>query len=357
MLGILILITKDLTGLQMSSFNRTPLQTKSIQPKRIRENLSGLTQHSGETMLRKTLILTLLLALMTACAPQATPTVAPVATDIILTDGLGREVKLAGAAQRVVSLAPSNTEILFAVGAGSQVVGRDEFSDYPAEAASVASVGGSMGQYSVEAIVALKPDLVLAAEINTPELVKQLEDLGLTVYYLKNPLTLEEMYTNLEIVGQLTGHNVSDLVDSLKARVKAVDDKVALASARPTVFYEIDATDASKPYSYGPGTFGDLLITRAGAENLVSLAGITDSYPQVSLEQIVATNPGIIILGDSMWGVTVDSVLARPGWEGLDAVKNNQIFVFDDNLVSRPGPRLVDGLEKLAKLLHPDLFK
>jgi len=326
-------------------------------------------------MLRKTLLLTLLIALMTACAPQATPTVVPVATEIVLTeapateaptaaptgltltDGLGREVKLDAPAQHVVSLAPSNTEILFAIGAGSQTVGRDEFSDYPAEAASIESVGGSMGQYSAEAIVALKPDLVLAAEINTPELVKQLEDLGLTVYYLKNPTTLEEMYTNLEIVGQLTGHNVAELVDSLKARVKAVDEKVALASARPTVFYEIDATDASKPYSYGPGTFGDLLIKRAGGENLVSLAGITDSYPQVSLEQIVATNPAIIILGDSMWGITVDSVLARPGWEGLDAVKNNNISAFDDNLVSRPGPRLVDGLEQLAKLLHPDLFK
>ena len=308
-------------------------------------------------MLRKTLLITLLLALMTACAPQATPTAAPVATSLIFTDGLGREIKLESPAQQIVSLAPSNTEILFAVGAGSQVVGRDELSDYPAEAMSLASVGGSMGQYSAEAIVALKPDLVLAAEINTPELVKQLEDLGLTVYYLKNPTTLEEMYGNLETVGQMTGHDVSDLVNALKARVTAVDEKVALASARPTVFYEIDATDASKPYSYGPGTFGDLLISRAGGENLVTLAGITDAYPQVSLEQLVATNPMFIVLGDSMWGVTVESVQARPGWEGLDAVENDRIFAFDDNLVSRPGPRLVDGLEELAKLLHPDLFK
>ena len=308
-------------------------------------------------MLRKTLLITLLLALMTACAPQATPTAAPAATSLIFTDGLGREIKLESPAQQIVSLAPSNTEILFAVGAGSQVVGRDELSDYPPEAMSLASVGGSMGQYSAEAIVALKPDLVLAAEINTPELVKQLEDLGLTVYYLKNPTTLEEMYGNLETVGQMTGHNVSGLVDALKARVTAVDEKVALASARPTVFYELDATDASKPYSYGPGTFGDLLISRAGGENLVTLAGITDAYPQVSLEQLVATNPMFIVLGDSMWGVTVESVHSRPGWEGLDAVENDRIFAFDDNLVSRPGPRLVDGLEELAKLLHPDLFK
>jgi iron complex transport system substrate-binding protein len=292
----------------------------------------------------------------TDAAPTEAPT-DPAGETLTFTDGLGREITLAGPAQRIVSLAPSNTEILFAIGAGDQVVGRDEFADYPEEAKSIESIGGSFGEYNAEAIVALEPDLVLAAEINPPELVKQLEDLGLTVYYLKNPLTIEEMYGNLEIVGQLTGHNTADLVDSLKERVGAVDEKVALASARPVVFYEIDATDPAKPYTYGPGTFGDLLITRAGGVNLATEAGITDSYPQISLEQIVAANPDVIVLGDSMWGVTPESVQARPGWEALDAVTNNRIFPFDDNLVSRPGPRLVDGLEQLAKLLHPDLFE
>jgi len=319
-------------------------------------------------MLRKTLLLTLLLALLTACAPQATPTVVPVATDlpatdaptaapagITFTDGLDREINLDGPAQRVVSLAPSNTEILFAVGAGSQMVGRDEFSDYPAEAASLESVGGSFGEYSAEAIVALEPDLVLAAEINTPELVKQLEDLGLTVYYLKNPVTLEAMYVNLEIVGQLTGHDVAELVDSLKARVAAVDEKIAPISARPTVFYEIDASDASKPYTASSGTFIDLLIQRAGGQNIA--AGFDSLYPQISLEQLVVFNPGIILLGDSLYGTTPESVSARAGWETIEAVKSGNIFPFDDNLASRPGPRLVDGLEQLAKLLHPELFK
>jgi iron complex transport system substrate-binding protein len=328
-------------------------------------------------MVRKFLLVMLLITLLASCGPQATPATAPVATKmpateapateapteaaiettLTVTDGLGRELTLNGPAQRVVSLAPSNTEILFAIGAGDQVVGRDEFSDFPPEVESVETIGGSFGEYSSEAIVALEPDLVLAAEINPPELVKQLEDLGLTVYYLKNPLTLEEMYENLEIVGHLTGHDVTDLVDSLKARVAAVDEKIAPLSSRPTVFYEIDASDASKPYTYGPGTFGDLLITRAGGANLAALAGITDPYPQVSLEQIVATNPSVIILGDSMWGVTAEAVKARPGWEVLNAVENDQIFPFDDNLVSRPGPRLVDGLEQLAKLLHPGAFE
>ncbi|NOT05055.1 MAG: cobalamin-binding protein [Anaerolineales bacterium] len=313
-------------------------------------------------MLRKTFFLTVLLALvMTACgAPQSTPIVAPVLTEepsvaITLTDGLGRPIILNEAAQRVVSLAPSNTEILFAVGAGEQVIGRDEFSDYPEEAQAIPSVGGSMGEYSVETIVSLNPDLVLAAEINSPELVKQLEDLGLTVYYLKNPTSFEELYVNLEIVAQLTGENPVKLTDSLKARVDAVDEKIAPLSARPSVFYEIDATDPAKPYTYGPGTFGDLLITRAGGFNIGG--ELTDPYPQISLEQIVVSNPSFILLGDSMWGVTSDAVLTRPGWETIEAVKSNQILPIDDNLISRPGPRLVDGLEQLAKLLHPDLFQ
>lgn len=313
-------------------------------------------------MFRKILVLTLLATLLLAgCAPASvsTPTAAPASTAaptaITLTDGLGRQVKLDGPAQRVVSLAPSNTEILFAIGAGNQVVGRDEFSDFPEQAKGLASVGGSMGQYSTEAIVALKPDLVLAAEINTPELVKQLEDLGLKVYYLKNPKTIEEMYGNLEIVGQLTGHDVTDLVSSLKSRVAAVDAKIAAVTEQPMVFYEIDATDASKPYTYGPNTFGDLLITRAGGTNVGGT--LKDPYPQISLEQIVSLNPSIIILGDSLYGTTPDSVKARAGWASIDAVKSDKIFAFDDNLISRPGPRLVDGLEQLAKLLHPELFQ
>ena len=334
-------------------------------------------------MYRKVLLMILLTTLLAACAPQAASTTVPVATEAPATqvptdaptvaptvavtstpafpmffmDGLGRRVDLAQAPQRIVSLAPSNTEILFAVGASSQVIGRDEFSDYPQEAKSIQSVGGSFGEYNSEAIVALKPDLVLAAEINSPELVKQLQDLGLTVYYLKNPTTLEEMYKNLEIVGQMTGHDVGSLVDSLKARVAAIDEKIAKAADKPVVFYEFDASDASKPYTYGPGTFGDLLIARAGGVNLATAAGITDSYPQVSLEQVVAANPKMIVLGDSNFGTTPDSVKARAGWDVLEAVKTNQIFPFDDNLVSRPGPRLVDGLEQLAKLLHPELFQ
>ena len=303
-------------------------------------------------MSRKTLLFTLLfMLLLTACGSGLSAS-----GNMTLTDGLGREVKLAGPAQRVVSLAPSNTEILYAVGAGSQVVGRDQLSDYPEAAKAATDIGSAFETLNTELIVSLKPDLVLAAEINTPDQVKALEDLGLTVYYLKNPVMLEELYGNLEIVAQLTGHEseAAKVIDELKARVAAVDEKIATATEKPTAFYELDATDPAKPYTVGKGTFITLLIERAGGQNI---AGDLDAYPQLSLEQVVAADPDFIILGDSAYGTTPESVAARPGWDGLSAVKNHQVVPFDDNLVSRPGPRLVDGLEALAKLLHPELFQ
>jgi iron complex transport system substrate-binding protein len=319
-------------------------------------------------MFCKTFFLTLILALfLAACGPASAPTEIPAQpkptevqvkadSSIKLTDGLGREVKLDSPAQKIISIAPSNTEILFAIGAGAQVVGRDNLSDYPAAAAKAADIGSAFETLNTELIVSMKPDLILAAEINTAEQVKALEDLGLTVYYLKNPTTLEELYVNLEIVAQLTGREseAAALVESLKARVAAVDEKIAPLSSRMNVFYELDATDPAKPYTVGKGTFITLLIDRAGGTNI---AGELDGYPQLSLEQVVVADPAVIILGDSAYGITPESIASRPGWENLSAVKNNQIFPFDDNLVSRPGPRLVDGLEALAKLLHPELFK
>jgi iron complex transport system substrate-binding protein len=277
------------------------------------------------------------------------------AAGLEFTDGLGRTVTLSGPAQRVISLAPSNTEILYAVGAGSQVIGRDEFSDYPAEAKELPSVGGSFGEFNNEAIVSLKPDLVLAAELNPPELVTTLEDLGLTVYYLKNPLDLEGVYENLRIVGGLTGRleGAETLIGSLQERVEAVTAKTAGISTRPKVYYELDATDPNAPYTAGPGTFIDMLITMAGGQNIGG--SLSSPWAQISAEELVVQNPEIILLGDAAYGVTPESVAARAGWEKLDAVTNNQIHPFDDNLASRPGPRLVDALEALVKVLHPEL--
>lgn len=276
---------------------------------------------------------------------------------ITLQDGLGREVSLSGKAQTIVSLSPSVTETLFAVGAGAQIVGRDSFSNYPAEAQAIQDVGGSMGNYSMETIASLQPDLVIAAEINTPEQVKALEDLGLTVYYLSNPASLDGIYDLIATVGTLSGHNdeAETLNASLRTRVQAVTDTIAKAEERPLVFYELDGTDAAKPWTPGPGSFMDELIRAAGGDN--AAAGLTSAWAQISIEELLVQDPDIILLGDAIWGVTADQVAARAGWEGLTAVKEGRVLPFNDDLVSRPGPRLVDGLEELAKLIHPELFK
>jgi iron complex transport system substrate-binding protein len=315
-------------------------------------------------------LLTLAL-LLAACAPAATPVASPIPTVIpttaaapataatsatgalSLTDGMGRLVKLNSPAKKIISLAPSNTEILFAIGAGSQVIGRDDFSDYPAQAKTLPPVGGNMDKYNLEQITALQPDLVLAASLNTPAQIKSLEDLKINVYVLSNPTNFDGLYANLEIVGSLTGHadQAAALEASLKQRVQAVTDAAARAGGTPKVFYELDASDPSKPWTAGPGSFITTQIQLAGGSNIGST--LSSDYAQISQEALIAINPEVILLGDAAYGVTPDQVAKRPGWDVIAAVQDNKIYAFDDNLVSRPGPRLVDGLEAIFKILHP----
>ena len=312
-----------------------------------------------------TSLILLLAVTLAACGPAAAPTsapltpiptAAPTAAPISSTDGLGREVTLPAPALRIVSMTPANTEILFALGAGSQVVGRDELSDTPAEAKDLPSIGGSYSAYNFEQIAALQPDLVIAGEINTPEQVKSLEDLNIPVYYLPNPVELEDLYTNINTIGLLIGRQAeaSALVDSLRARQQAVVDAVAGAET-VSVFYELDGSDAAKPWTSGPGTFLDKLVSMAGGVNVAG--SLQSSWAQMSLEDLLVADPDFILLGDAAYGTTAEAVAARPGWGALSAVKTNQIVAVDDNLFSRPGPRMIDGLELLASILHPDLYK
>lgn len=242
--------------------------------------------------------------------------------------------------------------------AASQIIGRDSFSDYPPEAVSITDIGSTWETLNLEQLVALQPDLVLAAGIQSPEQVKAMEEAGLTVFLVPNPVTLEDLYTNLEVVGRLCGREAeaTALIESLKARVAAVDAKIAVVNQKPKVFYELDASqDPAKPWTAGPGSFHDALIARAGGINIA--AGLDSAWAQMSLEQIVAADPDFILLGDAKWGTTPESVAQRPGWSGLRAVKEGRVIPFDDDTISRPGPRLVDALENLAKILHPEIFK
>jgi iron complex transport system substrate-binding protein len=300
------------------------------------------------------------MALVGCTAPQATsptPALTEISNPLLLEDGLGRSVQFDQPAQKIVSIAPSNTEILFAIGAGPQVIGRDEFSDYPEQAKQLPSVGGGYGALDMETLIALQPDLVLASQLTPAEQVQAIEKLGVKVYLLANPQNLEGMFENLLIIGQITGMRTKaqKIVDELKSRVAAVDEKIAKTGQKPSVFYELDSTDANAPWTAGPGSFINTLITRAGGTNLG--AKLKDAYAQISIEDLLVDQPDIIIVGDYTWGgVTVENVMERASWTGLDALIQEKVYVFDDNLVSRPGPRMVDGLEAMAKLLHPELF-
>ncbi len=289
--------------------------------------------------------------MMAACAASESLPAEPYE----LTDGLGREISLPSSIERIVSLAPSNTEMLFAIGAGSQVVGRDEVSDYPASASEVASIGSTFGELNTEAILALEPDLVLAADITAPEQIQSLEALGLTTFVVPNPTDFDGLYDNLLTIGEITGHvdEAADVANELRSRMEAVASLTA--DVEPTtVFYEIDGSDPNAPWTTGSSTFQDLLIELAGGANVA--AGI-QGWGQIDLEELVIQDPEVIVYATGTFIVTTSQSLSeRPGWGGIAAVQSGRVFSIDTNWIDRPGPRLINGLEAMARALHPDLF-
>ena len=294
---------------------------------------------------------------ITEAAPSPEPIEEPAPEMMTFTDDLGHTFELADYPQSIVSISASTTEILFAIGAGGQVVGRDEYSVYPAEALNVTSVGAMWEELPAEAILALEPDLVVAAQIISEDQVQALRDLGLNVYWQANPTSYEELFENLRDFARLTGHEAETetLIADLTARVKAVQAKTATVTETPSVFYELDATDPSNPWTAGSGTFIDYIIKQAGGANAAS--ALEGEYAQLSSEQLIAVNPDVILLADAPYGTTAESVAARPGWDVIAAVKDNAMYPIDPNMMSVPGPRLVDALEVTARLLHPELFE
>ena len=293
-------------------------------------------------------------------APSPEPTAEPVSESIwpmTLVDGLDREITLEKAPERIVSLSPSNTEVIFAAGAGNLVVGDTEYCDYPEEAKAITKVGGfSASTISIETIVSLNPDLVFAGDEDQQTVIDALEEAGVIVYSVKAN-TFEDVYANLELVGKLTGNEAvaAQVVDDMKTRIAAVQEKIAtvLQDDRPTVFWEI----WDEPLmTSGPNTFSAQLIEIAGGVNI--FPDLTEDYPQISVEEVVSRNPDVIMGPDTHGDKLIaDQLAARPGWEEITAVKDGRIYLIDGNTSSRPGPRLAAALEDIAASLYPDLFK
>lgn len=309
--------------------------------------------------MRRFLGLFLVIGLAFACAtPAATPS-GPVATatsaaapsfPATVTDFQDRSVAIAKRPERIVSIGPSNTEFLFALGAGDRVVGDDDFSDQPAAAKTKPHVGGV--KVNLEQVVALRPDLVVTVKFSDGTL-EALTRTGASVLVV-DPQGLGDVARTATLLGRAVGADGAKLAGEIQGRVDAVKAKTA-SVAKPKVFHEIDASDPAKLYSVGPGSFIDDLITVAGGVNV--LAASKTAYPTVSGEEVIRADPEVIVLADAAYGATVASVAARPGWSAITAVRNKKVFAVTEDLFSRPGPRVGEAAEAYAKLLHPDLFR
>jgi iron complex transport system substrate-binding protein len=295
-------------------------------------------------------------AAVVTTAPTAapTPTAAP-AFPVTITDDEGTAVTIAAEPKRIVSLTPATTEILFAIGAGDRVVGKVEdvannMEGFPPEAKDVPIVATFAG-VDVEKVVDLTPDLVVSAGtgLTQGDAVTQLRAAGITVF-VAYPTTVAKGIAGIEVLGQAVGRTAeaTTVADGIQSRVDQLRALAATATAKPRVFYEIDVTGGifTPPVE---SIYGEM-FTLANAE----MIGGNASY-QISLEQLVAADPQVILLGDAAYGATADAVKARAGWDGMTAVKAGAIFPVDDIVITRPGPRIAEGLEALIKAIHPEL--
>jgi len=294
-----------------------------------------------------------ILSLFAACTVPAEQT-APSLIEV--TDQLGRAVSLDGIPQRIISLAPSNTEILLALGLGDRVVAVTDYCDYPPEALTKPKIGGYTTP-NMEEVVALSPDLVLAASLHQERIIPALEERGLTVFAL-DPKTVDEVLESITLIGKVTGkkEEASQLITGVQNRIKAVTDKTENLpeNKKPKVFYLTWLDPLMTP---GSGTRHHELIRMAGGTNVAQdLTG----YASITLEAIIEANPEVIIAGIGMGSgedLPFEYVKTEPRLRNVDARINDRMYSIDVDLCGRPGPRITDALEKFAEFIHPELFK
>ncbi len=316
------------------------------------------------------LFLTLSVALTGCSTPPAAPSSAPAASPsaasiepspspspspaaafpVTVTDDEGTAVAIKAEPKAIVSLTPATTEILFKLGAGDRVVATTDFDDYPPEAVPLPDVA-SYTSVDVEKIVGLEADLVIAGgnSFNDPAAITQLRELGVPVVVTYAP-DIATVLSDIELIGTVVGR--AGEAGDLTAAMRADFDQVKAATAglpKPRVFYELDATNGI--YTAADDSFVAEMIQLAGGDPITT--GSKTDF-SISIEKLVTADPEVIVLGDSVYGVTPEAVAARPGWKVMTAVKNGDIRGVNDLVVTRPGPRLVEGLRELALAIHPE---
>ena len=286
----------------------------------------------------------LLPALLLAATTSAAATTYP----LTLTDDLGRKVILQAEPRRVVSVLPSTTETLCALGLCERLVGVDDYSDFPASVSKLPKVGGLYNP-NIEAMVALKPDLVVVSKYG--KLAESLAAAGITVLAV-NPETYDEVFSKTLVLGRVMNREAQakTLVIQMRRDIAKIEILTKNAVRKPTAYYEVDPT----PYTVGPNSFIGVLLGKAGAVNIIP-ASLGD-FPKISPELVVQQNPQLIL------GVDLATAKARPGWANIAAVKSGRVTAIVpgsalDNLLTRPGPRLPLALAALAKIVHPEMFR
>lgn len=275
------------------------------------------------------------------------------AVEIVVTDDFGNQVKLDHYPERIVSLTPSNTEILFALGLGDKVVGVTTYCDYPEEAKEKPKVGDLKG--NVEQIVALEPDLVLAKGVLNDDAVAKLRKLDIPVLCL-NPESIEGVYRSIELIAKATGTSDKgeEIISDIKKQIDSVAKKVSKIPEEERLRVFIEA--GSDPlYTAGKDTFVDELVTLAGG---INIADDVKGYQMYSSEAVVKNDPDVILSADSYYVDIMDEIKKRPGWEEIKAVQEGRVIIdLDNNLLTRPGPRCGLAVELVAKALYPEVFK
>lgn len=276
------------------------------------------------------------------------PSAAAARYPLTVTDDLGRTVTLRSEPRRIVAMLPSHTETLVAIGAGDKLIAVDQFSNHPKNVTDRLPKVGSGYQPNIEAILALKPDLVLADESSGSRLTEKLAAVGLTVYG-GTAQTYGEVFEKIGVLGRLTNREAgaTRLITRMRGELNALQRSV-VNLPKVSTYYEIDPT----PYSVGPNSFIGVLIGKAGGQTVVP-ARLGD-FPKLDPELIVKANPQVMV------GLTLDEARKRPGWSGLWAVQSGRVFrptPEERDALSRPGPRLPDALRALIRFLHPEALK
>ncbi|KRU27546.1 ABC transporter substrate-binding protein [Clostridium sporogenes] len=269
--------------------------------------------------------------------------------NIKITDSYGKELAFEKAPERIVSLSPGATETIYALNKENTLVGRSDFDDYPTAVSKIKSVGG-VKDSSIEKITELKPDLVIGGAHFSKDTVKKLEDLGIKVAVLYGAEDLDGAYKNIMDISTILGvtEKGQTIVDGMKKKVESVENKVKSLN-KPKVYYMVDFGKAD--FSAGGDTFIGKMIEKAGGDNI---AKDTKGW-NYSFEKIVENKPEMIILSDKF--NTKKNFLTADKYKELPASKTNKVYEIDDNMLLRQGPRQADGLEALAKIIHPEAFK